>query len=210
MKDWLPIVVSILALLFSVYATYIKDLKKKSSLKYYESWDIHAPPTPSEISISETGSLVKEIFEKTLRKAKTWLIYTITITNVGNKDSESLKMGINNLDDVSIKRGNNQLLISKAYLFWEPLTHEKPEFEKGVLTIGSITPGSTVRLTIYKRIGWFTGKKVVTIDDIPYISTIDYSAGMVRNINEPPFHDGSIKALQQKLQKQYSEIVGNP
>ena len=138
MKDWLPMVISILALLFSVYATYIKDLKKNSSLKYYESWDIHTPPTPSELDISKKENRIAEILSESIRKVSTWLIYTITITNVGNKDSENLKMSINKLDDLSIfddfsmEIRHNPLLFTKAYLLWEPLTHEKPQLEKGV------------------------------------------------------------------------------
>lgn len=203
MKDWLPIAIAVAAFIFSIYSFYLKELRKKSELRYFESWDMHRSPYPSELDVDKKDSFIDQVTRDLVPSI--YLIYNIVLTNVGTKSTKKVKICFSNLAELKILDEMKMRLNIPPYLTWEPQTHPKPRFERGFLEIESIEPNFTLILTCYLFVG--KNKRIITFRDIPHIQTISDGKKLASSAHTLPFREGSMKELQRKLQNELEFIL---
>ena len=203
MKVWLPIVISIAAFIFSIYSFYLKELRKKSELRYFESWDMHRSPYPSELDINKKNSLIDQVVRNVVPSL--YLIYNIVLTNVGTKSTNVIKICFSNLVELKILDEKQMRLHFPPYLTWEPQSHPKPRFEGKFLEIESIEPNFSLILTCYLIVS--KNKRIITFRDIPHILTISDGKKLASSAHTLPFREGSMKELQRKLQNELEFIL---
>ena len=134
------------------------------------------------------------------------MIYTIILSNAGDKATDTIRIKFSNIDSLHITDTKWGALAPYPCLWWEPLTFKKPDFENETLKIEPLPPSSTLTLTTLILFG-ADKKRTILFSDIPYIETIGHGDKAAERFNELPFAEGSIKALQKKLNEDLKLIV---
>lgn len=196
MKEWGPIIISVIALGFSVYATYIKDLRKESLIKFAEAWDMHINP---RFSFDKHLKYIKKVFDK-LRQV--YLIYTFTISNHGEKTSKKIILDLTIMPKEL--KFSNKVLTVPPYATWEPVTHPEPERKGQLVYLSPLPPGGTVTLTFYIPIESDTPD--ITFSQIPYAQKVQNGKKLAQRAGGLYLEEGSLKKIQKKLQKEFDEI----
>ena len=196
MDKWLPIIISFIALLFSIYTTWVTKLKGKAIIKYRESWDIHQTPR-LPVSFSE---FVDDIFGDIGRQI--FLIHTISISNFGNKLSDSINLEFQSMPD-DLKT-SNKMLDFPPYMRWEPRTQHEPKIIGNKIALSPLSPANTITLTSYIPIN--TKIKEITFAQIQRVERVLNGDQETLRVGEEDLEQRSIKQIQKKIQKEFEEI----
>ena len=201
LREWISIVISILALGISGYVAYETILNKKPVITFSERWDIsqiaifRGYMTMSPKGYSPLG------FFPGRRVPINHLVYVVEFQSKGDKETDPIHVKFSNLSKVEI---TSNLLVRSPRLEWEPHTHRKPIFENETLKLDRLSAyNDYVRLLVTIRL---EEKREITRKDIPYIDYVQSGEIHASRTNEP-FEDGTIERLLERLNGQLRSLT---
>ena len=196
MTEWIAIIISVIALIVSIFFSYQTTLKKKAKIHYFESWDAHLGTLlPRQAKRPFLGEFILKVIPFHM-----YMLYNIELENRGDKESGPIQIKLNNLKELQIRSEENFLNIWGNTLRWEPLTFASPKFENGTLKLDKLPP--YYHLRIFTILPLSKQKTDILERDIPYIVDMKCDKVSITRMNEA-FEEGSLKRLRDRLQNQF-------